>query len=184
MHNWWSNHLVLKRNFFLSVIWVLPVLGVTCIFWYFNVDEKFAFHLSVICEVPPSQNSLIYYSHPDLKPNHWLGPPGLPPLAECSPGLCLCLPVGSMKFNEQRKLPEEWKIPLSHGWSYQQKPDGASPWIHYLCEIAFSPRKPMGLPPPSWHIQRNDQYQDENRPRSLLFYSILSFYHLCSSLRF
>lgn len=57
------------------------------------------------------------------------------------------MPVGSLKFNEQRKLPEEWKIPLSQGCSYQQKPDGASPWLHYLSEIAFSPRKPEDLPP-------------------------------------
>lgn len=37
------------------------------------------------------------------------------------------------------------------------KPDGASPWLHYLCEIAFSPRKPVDLPPPSSPLWRNGQ---------------------------
>lgn len=59
---------------------------------------------------------------------------------------CVWAPVGSLKFNEQRKLPEDWKIPLSQGHSYQLKPDGAPSWLHYLCEIAFSPRKPEDFP--------------------------------------
>lgn len=107
-------------------------------------------------------------------PTSGLACPAFHPWHNAPLGSHLCLPVGSMKFNEQRKLPEEWKIPLSHGRSYQEKPDGASPWIHYLCEIAFSPRKPMDLPPPSWHIQRNDQYQDENRARITLFFFFFS----------
>lgn len=74
------------------------------------------------------------------------------------------MPVGSLKFNEQRKLPEEWKIPLSQGHSYQQKPDGASSWLNYLCEIAFSPRKPKDFPPSLLPIEGNGQSPDENRP--------------------
>lgn len=140
--------------------WACELAGETVICCF----KTSSFHLCYLWWGLVKISCLVQSSRPLAQ--HW---PGLPPSAKCSPELCLCLPVGSMKFNEQRKLPEEWKIPLSHGHSYQQKPDGAPPWLHYLCEIAFSPRKPMDLPPPSWHIQRNDQYQDENSPRSLLF---------------
>lgn len=60
------------------------------------------------------------------------------------------VPVGSLKFNEQRKLPEEWKIPLSQGCSYQQKPDGALLWLHYLSEIAFLPPPPLSGKLKNW----------------------------------
>lgn len=40
------------------------------------------------------------------------------------------------------------EILLSPRCSYQQKPDGASLWLHYLCEIGFSPRKLKDLCPP------------------------------------
>lgn len=63
------------------------------------------------------------------------------------------------------------------------KPDGASLWLHYLCEIGFSPRKPKDLPPPPWAIERNGQYQEENRPTLLFIILVIpiSFCHLCSS---
>lgn len=66
------------------------------------------------------------HNHPDLLPTQCLRSLSPPLWAERSPE-CVWVPVGSLKFNEQRKLPEEWKIPLSQGHSYQQKPDGASP---------------------------------------------------------
>lgn len=83
--------------------------------------------------------------HADLLPTGRRRSLRPPPWSQRSPE-CVWAPVGSLKFNEQRKLPEEWKIPLSQGHSYQQKPDGAPSWLHYLCEIAFSPRKPQDFP--------------------------------------
>lgn len=105
--------------------------------------------------------------------------PSPPPYKERSPE-CVWVPVGSLKFNEQRKLPEEWKIPLSQGHSYQQKPDGASPQLHYLCEIAFSPRKPKDLPPPHWPKERNGQCKMKTGPAQSYFSNAYLFHHLCT----